>query len=382
MNPSADEHHSSRRTTSNHVHELAGIEVLRFLCAFAILIWHYPHFFFLGPVDDAQLLAIRPTLPLHWLLRDLYAQGWTAVQVFWCISGFIFYWRYAQQIFDRRIEIGEFATRRFSRLYPLHIVTLIIVALLQYLYFRSHEQYFIVADNNAGAFLAQLFFASNWFDWQSESFNGPIWSISVEILVYFGFFYAMRAIGANPIVAIAISAASLVLFHSGLSLLHMKKVCECIVLFFAGGTAQLLSKQRFALPISVCVGAATIALLAVNVIHISLGVVAILAVCLVLSFARFGEMKSGSFLKHAAFLGNATYSSYLIHFPIQLAMVTVLDAMGYSRTIFLSPVALVTYLAVVIVASLFVFHLFEAPAQDWLRSHAFRTSKARLSAGT
>jgi peptidoglycan/LPS O-acetylase OafA/YrhL len=132
----------------------------------------------------------------------------------------------------------------------------------------------------------------------------------------------------------------------------------------------------------VCVGTATIALLAADVIHISLVALVVLAVCFVLSFACFGETKYGSFLKHAAFLGNATYSSYLIHFPIQLAMVTVLDTMGYSRTIFFSPVALIAYLVVVIGASLPVFHLFEAPAQDWLRSHAFRAPKARLSAGT
>jgi len=144
----------------------------------------------------------------------------------------------------------------------------------------------------------------------------------------------------------------------------------------------MLSKQRFALLISVCAGTAMAALLAGDVIHINLAVVVILAVCLVLSFARFGEMKSGSLLKRAAFMGNATYSSYLIHFPVQLAMVTILDAVGYSRAVFFSPIALAAYLALVIVTSLAVFHLFEAPAQDWLRSYAFRTSKARLSAGT
>jgi peptidoglycan/LPS O-acetylase OafA/YrhL len=382
MDPSAVESYSSTQAPVNHVHELAGIEVLRFLCAFAILIWHYPLFFVVGEVDDTQLLANRQMLPVHWLLQYLYAQGWCAVQIFWCISGFIFYWRYARQISDRRIGLVEFATRRFSRLYPLHIVTLILVAVLQYLYFRSHGQTFIVSNNSPGAFLAQLFFASNWFDWQSESFNGPIWSISVEILVYFSFFYTMRAIGANPIGAIVISGVGFALFYNGFLLFHMEKVCECVVLFFAGGAAQLLSKQRFALPGFACVGTAVVALLAADVIHVNLGVVAILTVCFVLSFARFGEMKSGSFLKHAAFLGNATYSSYLIHFPLQLGMVTIVDVMGYGRTVFFSPITLGIYLALVIVTSLAVFHWFEAPAQDWLRSYAFRASKGRLSAGT
>jgi hypothetical protein len=66
-------------------------------------------------------------------------------------------------------------------LYPLHIVTLIIVAPLQYIYLQTHGQYFIFSES-ASSFIAQLF-ASSWFNWRTASFNGPIWSISVEILV-------------------------------------------------------------------------------------------------------------------------------------------------------------------------------------------------------
>jgi peptidoglycan/LPS O-acetylase OafA/YrhL len=119
--------------------------------------------------------------------------------------------------------------------------------------------------------------------------------------------------------------------------------------------------------LSVCVGIATIALLAIHVIHIRLGVIVILAVCLVLSFARLEGMKSASILKRIAFLGNATYSSYLMHFPIRLGLVTILDALGLSRTVFFNPIALVAYLALVICTSLAVYHLFELPAQNWIR---------------
>ncbi len=279
-----------------------------------------------------------------------------------------------QKIFDRRIGAIEFATRRFSRLYPLHIVTLALVAVLQYVYFHSHGHTFIVSNNSAGAFLSQLLLASSWFDWQAESFNVPIWSVSVEILVYFGFFYTMRALRPNAVVAIAVSTGAFALLYGGLSLFHMQTVCECAALFFAGGAAQLLSRRRFVFLGSVCVGTAVSALIAVDAIHMDLGVFAILAACLVLSFARFGEMKSGSILRRFAFLGNATYASYLMHFPIQLGMVIFLDAVGFSRTVFFSHVALVVYLAVVIGISLAVFHLFELPAQGWLRSHAFNAS--------
>jgi peptidoglycan/LPS O-acetylase OafA/YrhL len=46
---------SSKKIASTQIHELAGIELLRFLSAFAILVWHYQHFFFVGKFDDALL---------------------------------------------------------------------------------------------------------------------------------------------------------------------------------------------------------------------------------------------------------------------------------------------------------------------------------------
>jgi peptidoglycan/LPS O-acetylase OafA/YrhL len=373
MNAPLAKNKSSEAAVSNHAHELIGIEVLRFLCAFVILVWHYQHFFFAGEYDGARAPAILPMLPFHGLLRFAYEQGFWAVEAFWAISGFIFYWRYARPILDHQVGLLEFATRRFSRLYPLHVFTLLVVALMQYLYFRSHRENFIYPNNSVGAFVAQLFFASNWFFWQTYSFNGPIWSISVEILIYFAFFWTIRAFGAAPIIATAAAALAWMLFRADLSALVLhQSVFECAILFFAGGLAQWLSSQRMALPLSVTVLAAVGALLAMHVVHLHFSVIVIFAVCLVLSFARLGEIRAGALFKRAAFLGNATYSSYLLHFPIQLALVIAVDAAGYSRAIFFSPTVMVAYLALVIVLSLAVYHLFELPAQKWIRGRAIR----------
>jgi peptidoglycan/LPS O-acetylase OafA/YrhL len=116
-----------------------------------------------------------------------YDHGDLAVPAFWAISGYIFYWRYAQPINSHRSGLADFSVRRFSRLYPLHFSTLLAVAALQYAYFSTHGTTFIYADNGAKAFGLQLLFASNWFSWQGFSFNGPIWSVSAEILIYFVF---------------------------------------------------------------------------------------------------------------------------------------------------------------------------------------------------
>ncbi|MFX8616630.1 hypothetical protein ABTM15_20390, partial [Acinetobacter baumannii] len=73
-----------------------------------------------------------------------------------------------------------------------------------------------------------------------------------------------------------------------------------------------------------------------------------------------------TWLAGPARLGNATYSSYLIHFPIQLAAVIIVDALGLPRSVFLSPFAVVGYLVLSIGGGLLIYHYFEMPAQSWL----------------
>jgi peptidoglycan/LPS O-acetylase OafA/YrhL len=50
-----------------------------------------------------------------------------------------------------------------------------------------------------------------------------------------------------------------------------------------------------------------------------------------------------------------------------LLTVIVIDRIGISRTVFFSPLALLTYLGVVVGAGLLVHRYFEMPAQDAIR---------------
>jgi len=111
-------------------------------------------------------------------------------------------------------------------------------------------------------------------------------------------------------------------------------------------------------------------LLAFRLVFIRSSVVLLSAMCIVLLFACAGEMRLGRMLNSLSFFGNATYSSYLIHFPIQLVLVSIIDVLGYERSIFLNSSALILYLTTVIGASLAVYHIFERPAQNWIRSRA------------
>src|ERR1700741_2282020 len=91
--------------------KLLGLELLRFLSATAVLFWHYTHF---GQM--AGMPPIKPgTQPLHAPFALFYDYGLYGVQVFWGISGYIFFWKYGAAIHAKAVTARDFFWLRFSR---------------------------------------------------------------------------------------------------------------------------------------------------------------------------------------------------------------------------------------------------------------------------
>jgi peptidoglycan/LPS O-acetylase OafA/YrhL len=354
-----------------HERELAGIEVLRFLCAVAVLIYHYSHFMFSGPYVAADFPAVAAELPFSSVLSLFYRHGLRAVDLFWAISGLVFYHRYARHIGNGQIGVGTFALRRFARLYPLHIATLFAVAALQWAYVRSHGQFFIFDDNSPRAFAGQLLMASNWFSWQHFSFNGPVWSVSVEVLTYVCFFLVARLFGANLLAGGLVAFGFMFLGFVDSGALFHRTVFRCgFIFFFAGVVAHGLLRQRFAALMAACIAIAIGALAACGT-HLveSLSFLAILAACSLVLFARLGVAVT-PLTRRLAVFGQATYSSYLLHFPLQLVMVLAVDAAGIGREIFLRPSLFFGYLGGVLALSMLSYRYFEQPLRMFIRRKA------------
>lgn len=187
--------------SKNQSNKLLGLELIRFMSALAVLFWHYQHFFYIAnkPTD-----FIKEQQPLYSLFSHFYDYGYYGVQVFWCISGFIFFWKYREAIASKAINYRKFFVLRFSRLYPLHLFTLLLVFALQSIYFSQKDYFFVYQNNDTTHFIYQLFLASSWGFEKGGSFNGPIWSISVEVLIYCFFFFILQNISKSFLVNILI----------------------------------------------------------------------------------------------------------------------------------------------------------------------------------
>jgi len=77
--------------------------------------------------------------------------------------------------------------------------------------------------------------------------------------------------------------------------------------------------------------------------------------------------------KHFAFLGNISYSSYLLHFPLQLVFLLAVLFTGGSVTVFRSIWVFLVYFAILIPLSLASYYQFERPMQDFLRRKLVNT---------
>src|ERR1700675_2139648 len=107
-----------RRPAGEDMRRLHSLDSLRGLAALSVVFWHWQHFYAL--TGRWQPGWQRSSEPLYEFFRPLYDEGWAAVDLFFPLSGFIFFWLYGESIRERRIVASEFALLRFSRLWPLH----------------------------------------------------------------------------------------------------------------------------------------------------------------------------------------------------------------------------------------------------------------------
>ena len=113
------------------------------------------------------------------------------VELFFVLSGFILFGLYERRVAAATVSARDFAVLRLSRLYPLHLATLLVLLL-------QTSPPFVYPDNDTIHLVRQLFMVSAWSaDRPFTSFNGPVWSVSVELLLYIAFFVLCR-LGMRP----------------------------------------------------------------------------------------------------------------------------------------------------------------------------------------
>ena len=349
-----------------------ALDLSRLFAAVAVLFWHYLHFTMPPGINRAP--ANFGTLePLHGVFAAFYEHGHLAVQYFWIVSGFVFAHVYLGDPAARE----RFWTARIARLWPLHLLTLGVVAALQALYVARIGSSFVFAPNDITHFLLNLGLAHFWGFQSGMSFNGPSWSLSVEILAY-GVFWTLlpmlreRRLGIAA--ALACGGAFAAIYAPGLG------IWPCLGYFF-GGTAAYFVLLRgwhlgWLLPLTAATGLALAFRFERDPQTIfpygALWVVALFALALAVDWFDRGDR-----LAFGRKLGDASYGTYLWHFPIQLTIVLVLDRLPGGRALSQHWEVLTIYLIAALAAGFASHRWIERPAQRAVLSAAERFAKSR-----
>lgn len=336
------------------------IDLTRGLAAAAILVWHYQHFFLTAPGAEFPE-SLRSQQPLFTLIRPLYTDGYRAVQLFWLIWGFVF----ASVYLGREVTTRSFVVNRFARLYPLHLLTLLVVAALQAISLDWLGRWQIYTNNDLPHFGVQLLMASNWLSTSTFSFNGPIWSVSLEVLVYALFWLTRPFLYRAGLLGPAVLAALFLLATRLVPQLQVMAM-TCGFYFFAGVACNLVVRQRWLTAPLLGVAGALLIASGFLIGWIVLSVPLCLAGALLLAVAI--ERPLGALVaRRLHWIGDSTYGLYLWHVPVQIAALIVLDGVVGSRAAVTSPLFLVAFLCVVAALALLAFRLFEAPMRRRLR---------------
>lgn len=356
------------------------IELMRFMAALTIILSHYSRFF----LATFSGIKIDPSLPFTWNqmvpfyahLWRFYVQGLKAVPFFWTLSGFVFGYVYLNKK-NFQISAKKYFINRLSRLYPLHILTLLIVISIQLINKNFIGSYQIFPVGDLHRFFSHLFFISSWFNTVYD-FNPPIWSVSLEILMYILFFILIKPL-YNKKLAIAAPLAltfiAMYKLHIDVSRVINPSIIPCAKFFFTGVVAYLAFERFqknhvfFLLTLIALIGSAK-GTLQLNILFPSILIMA----------AYADHILSDHFKVIFSSFGNLTYAMYLLHVPIQLCILLFVYKFKLSFSIISSKIFFCTYLTAICFLSHLCFKYFERPLMVYIRKkHYTSISASRAS---
>lgn len=378
-----------------------SLDAIRGFAALIVVLCHWQFFFYTDYTTMPSAVSEMP-LPLYSWLSVFYNLAFYAVDLFFLLSGFIFFWFYGDKISSRETSFNNFISYRVTRLYPIHFVTLVALVFLQAMMIKVNSRPFIIQNNDTYHFILNLFMIHSWgFEPHPiyNGFNGPSWSVSVEFLLYLLFFLLSYKRWQHKkwlLITIVIAGALLQHFYS--------MVGQGVYSFFLGGLVfqlykWLLTKKHTARKAIII---AVVALLlwafalteyassyirnaSMLILHqllpgkssafdTSLFDVArntffrtIVSPATVLSLAMLETCYGSLKIKWLQVLANASYAVYLIHFPLMVLFALIVSMFGIDKQIYQSPFTLLCFFAVLIPVSIGAHYYYEVPVQRLFR---------------
>jgi peptidoglycan/LPS O-acetylase OafA/YrhL len=260
---------------------------------------------------------------------------------------------------------NSFFWARFSRLYPLHLITLVVVACQQVACLYLLDSFKIYQFNDVRHFILNVFFIQSWGLDSGQSFNGPTWSVSVEVAVYILYFLMIPLLKRTRLIG-ALTLLGIVGFTT--EILIDVFFYECIGWFMAGVAIWFATSNRSLIK-SLFGGVFVTAFSIFSLGKHNFPPVFILLTILLTSalLDRSNLPIHGKWLRR---FGELTYSAFLWHVPIQLTIILITEQTSISNSIFETNLFLILYLALVYGVANVSFVYIESPLKRLILSRS------------
>ena len=174
------------------------------------------------------------------------------VDFFFVLSGFVITYSNYDRI-TNLASIKPFAIKRFKRLYPLHLFTLLLVLLFEI--FRYGVDQYVVklanpvfnADKTFVSFLANLTLTQSLDLFDRTTWNGPSWSISVEFYTYLVWAFCLVLFRKNLLIICSLCFGLIAWFivrhHGSIIYNYDYGFVRCLYSFLIGMLTYRLSRR-------------------------------------------------------------------------------------------------------------------------------------------
>jgi peptidoglycan/LPS O-acetylase OafA/YrhL len=201
--------------------KIEELESIRGLAAFLIVFFHLPKW---NPILDIGLVN----------------NGYLMVHLFFVLSGFVIFNAYAEKITTKK-ELFRFQLLRFGRLYPVHLLFLFVFLGIEIAKYIASTKLGINSPNsipfeinNFSAFVKNIFLISNVLPNETETYNTPAWSISVEFYTYLVFATYILFIKKNNVMFLVVLSFISLLMLITKNTFGFDKMLLCFGGFFIG----------------------------------------------------------------------------------------------------------------------------------------------------
>jgi peptidoglycan/LPS O-acetylase OafA/YrhL len=169
----------NQNTSLNHLYKM---DVLRGIAIIAVYILHC-YMNYLGTHLEVKIEEGSYFVNLigkDWLSIFLtitpFGYGWTGVQLFLIISGYLIHLSYLKSK-SENYDFRKFYIRRFFRIYPPYLVVLLFLAF-------QYNRDLLLSFDKFKDLLSHLLMTYNLHDSTFFSFNGAFWSLALEVQLY------------------------------------------------------------------------------------------------------------------------------------------------------------------------------------------------------